>query len=113
MSTHMSAHMSTHMSTHMLALMLTHITLQIRTGVMLLGPAACGKSTVVSVLAAALTSMDAQQKPPLPPVSCVTIFPKVNQLCVCACVCVWCVCVCVCLSVRESECICKSACVCS
>ncbi len=55
--------------------------LQIRTGIMLLGPAACGKSSVVSVLAMALSEMDAKQDPALQPVSCVTIFPKVRCCC--------------------------------
>ena len=44
-------------------------------GVMLLGPAACGKSTVVRVLAGALTRLDAARE--ISPTAIIHIFPKV------------------------------------
>ncbi len=46
---------------------------------MLLGPAACGKSTVIDTLAGALSSMDAAEKG-LVPVAVQYVFPKVRYL---------------------------------
>lgn len=47
----------------------------IRTGVMLLGPPACGKSTVITALSGALTELDAEKG--IGPVQVARIFPKV------------------------------------